>query len=320
MPVYPLNMLLTELVDVSRRLSETSSRSDKAAIVASALRRLEPGEIVIGVAYLAGNTPQGRIGLGWSTLEAARKAAPAGAAEGGQPAESANRLKLADVDRALQEIAGLSGSGSTTNRKRLLAELFRRASADETDFLTRLIMGELRQGALEGIMEEAIAKAAEIPASEIRQAAMLAGELTSVARSALVEGRSGLEKYHLQLFRPVQPMLAQRGRGRPRRAGPTRRGVPRIQARRRTRPGPQVGRRGPGLLAGAERSHPGRARDRRAVRSATRAQADSRRRGHRPQAGRTPHPFQTTMRRFGRRLDVERLRGGRCRSRPSSST
>src|SRR5439155_11359696 len=108
-----------------------------------------------------------------------------------------------------QRVASTSGPGSTVARAGLLRELFRRASAADRDCLARLVMGELRQGALTGIMEEAVARASELPLAELRRAAMVSGDLEAVAVAALSRGRAGLEGFRLQLFRPVQPMLAQ---------------------------------------------------------------------------------------------------------------
>jgi DNA ligase-1 len=162
------------------------------------LRRLAPGEIAIAVAYLCGETLPGRIGIGYAALRDAARDRDA-------PGSS---LTLADVDEALRRLAATSGKGSARARAAQLEALFTRASANERDFLARLIVGELRQGALEGVMLDAIAGAANLPATEVRRASMLAGGLPSVAKAALTEGAPGLERFGVRLMRPVQPMLA----------------------------------------------------------------------------------------------------------------
>ncbi len=192
-------MLLADLVETSRRVAGTTRRLDKIAALADCLCRLTPQEIEVAVAFLCGDTRQSKLGVGPAAIMQARAhvAAPSPA------------LTLAEVDQALERIARTSGAGSTAARKRLLAELLGRAAVNEQDFLVRLLMGELRQGALEGVMLEAIAKAAHLPLSEVRRASMVAGGLVQVARAALTEGSVGLRRFSLQLFHPVLPMLAQ---------------------------------------------------------------------------------------------------------------
>jgi DNA ligase-1 len=190
---------LNELVETSKRVSETSGRLEKIGLLAELLKRLEPQEIVASVLYLTGALPQGRIGIGFSAL---RNATPK------TVADSPN-LVLAEVDKAFVVIAATTGSGSTADRALILHRLLSRATREEQSFLTRLIMGELRQGALEGVMIEAIAKASAVPARVVRRALMFSGDLGAVARAALTEGTPGLEHIGVQLFRPIKPMLAQ---------------------------------------------------------------------------------------------------------------
>lgn len=192
-------MRLQELVDVSNAVAQVSSRLEKTARLAEVLGRLRDREIDIGVAFLSGSLTQGRIGLGWAAISEARTA---GAAE-------APSLDLHEVDTSFDQIARTSGAGSAREKIRLLGALFARATHPEQDFLVRLLSGDLRQGALEGVLIEAIAKAVRSPAAAIRNAAMMAGDLAEVARVALSEGSSALSRYSIQLFRPVQPMLAE---------------------------------------------------------------------------------------------------------------
>jgi DNA ligase-1 len=188
---------LAALVAVSERAARTASRLSKRDAIAALLRDAEGEEIEIVVAYLAGETRQGRIGVGWATLAGLR----------GPPA-SAPSLMLGEVDGALDGVATTAGKGSAAARSARLRALFERATAAEQDFLVRLLVGELRQGALEGVMLDAIAAAAGLPAPDVRRAAMVTGSLRETARVALREGAAGLARFAVALHRPVQPMLA----------------------------------------------------------------------------------------------------------------
>jgi len=196
-------MRLYDIVAASRSVSETSARSDKIRYLAACLRLAEPDAIETAVALLSGETRQGRIGLGPAAL---RAAIPPTAA----PAPT---LTLAEVDAALDGIAQTRGSGSTADRARLTRELLMRGTRDEQDFLLRALLGELRQGAVEGLMVEAVATAAQVPLDEVRRALMVTGNLGAVARAVLTEGRSVLARMTVRLFRPLTPMLAQTAEG-----------------------------------------------------------------------------------------------------------
>ncbi|RMH04683.1 MAG: ATP-dependent DNA ligase [Nitrospirae bacterium] len=190
-------MLLCDLVHTSRRLAETSSRLEKIARLSSYLERLSFDEIAIGVSYCVGRLRQGNIGIGPALLQAA------------QPAQAAHHpcLTLTDVDQGFEKLAHTTGPGSAEARLRLLRALLAKATRDEQQFLAQLIQGALRQGAMEGIMVEAIARAAHLPVSEVRRALMLEGDLAAVAQAALAQGT--VQAFHLTLFKPVLPMLAQ---------------------------------------------------------------------------------------------------------------
>ncbi len=190
-------MQLAELVAASNRVAATSSRSAKVQALAECLRRLGPEEVRIGVAFLTGEPRQKKLNVGPATVRQAL----------GPPA-SAPVLTLAEVDQALAEIASLSGPGSAARRGERLGALLCQATADEQAFLLRLLTGELRQGALEGVMMDALALAAGLAPSEVRRAAMLAGDLGAVAEAVLQEGPAGVERFSLRLFHPVLPMLA----------------------------------------------------------------------------------------------------------------
>ena len=192
-------MRLLELVETSGRVTATSRRLDKVEELAALLRRLPPEEIEIAVGCLSGTPRQGRFGAGWAVISEARQAPPAAVAA----------LSLADVDAELTQLAAARGPGSAQARRERLTALFARATAAEQDYLIRLLTGDLRQGALEGVLAEAVARAVGAGAGTLRRAAMMAGDLGTVARAALVEGETALARFSLQLLRPVQPMLAE---------------------------------------------------------------------------------------------------------------
>jgi DNA ligase-1 len=192
-------MRLYDIVTTSQSVSATSARSDKIRHLAACLRCAEPDAIRTAVALLSGEPRQGRIGIGPAALRAAMPQAAARAAT----------LTLAEVDAALARILRTTGAGSAVDRARVLNELLTRATQDEQDFLLRAMVGELRQGAVEGLMVEAVAQAARVPVDEIRRAVMVSGNLGAVAQAALTEARRGLAPLTVQVFRPLKPMLAQ---------------------------------------------------------------------------------------------------------------
>jgi DNA ligase-1 len=185
---------LASVVDASGGVSGTSARSEKIAILADLLRRLDPEEVAICVGFLSGTPRQGRVGVGHSTLRAVASA----------PAVEPS-LSVADVDQAIAEIAGADAGG---RRRNVLAELLAQATEPEADFLARLLTGGLRQGALAGLMADAIARAAAVPGESVRRALMLSGDLPQTAEIALSGGEPGLRAVALEIFRPIQPMLA----------------------------------------------------------------------------------------------------------------
>ncbi|HEX4281090.1 MAG TPA: ATP-dependent DNA ligase [Solirubrobacteraceae bacterium] len=191
---------LADVVEASRLVGETSSRSRKVAILAELLRALDAGEVPVVVGFLSGVPRQGRVGVGYRTIYAVE---PRLADE--------PSLTVRDVDRAIDEIEAATGAGSAQRRAKLLAGLFGRATAPEAVFIRRLFTGELRQGALAGIMADAIAKAAGVPGEIVRRALMLSGDLTRMAQVAMTEGEEGLRAVGFELFRPILPMLASTG-------------------------------------------------------------------------------------------------------------
>jgi DNA ligase-1 len=270
----------------------------KIARMASFLRTLAPSEIDIGVSYLAGVTRQGRSGIGYALIRDARPTINV----------EVSALTLMQVDATLDQIARASGRGSIAERTRLLATLFAKATAGEQEFLARLLLGELRQGALEGLMIEAVAAAADVPAATVRRAAMVAGGIASVALPALTEGAAGLSRFAIALFQPLAPMLAQPADDItdamiriPMAALEWKLDGARVQVHKNgdevriyTRTGNDVTAAAPEIVS--------------AVRSAQGQTLilDGEAIALKPNGA--PYPFQDTMRRFGRVLDIEAMR------------
>ncbi|HXZ77266.1 MAG TPA: ATP-dependent DNA ligase [Streptosporangiaceae bacterium] len=215
-------MLLTELVLTSQAVAATARRGVKIDEIAGLLRTASPAEVPTVVAFLSGELLQRQIGVGYAALS--------GLLTGdGATGSTAPTLTVGEVDAVFAEVGAVTGAGSQAARRQLLAGLFDRATAGERDFLTRLIAGELHQGALEGVMVEAVARAAGVPAAEVRRAHLLGGSLPAVAAAALsaaagagqaaapapaASGAAGhaasaaLRSFGLQVGRPLRPMLA----------------------------------------------------------------------------------------------------------------
>jgi DNA ligase-1 len=293
-------MRFHDLVATSDGVAATSGRLAKIGLLAELLRQLAPDEIEIAIGFLSGEPRQGRIGIGGATIWNAQDVA----------ASETSALSLHDVDEALTQLAAIKGSGATAARQQRLRDVFRNATRREQDFIARLLFGELRQGALEGILVEGVAKARGISAASVRRAAMMAGALAPVARAALVDGEAGLARFGVQLFQPVQPMLAQPAEDVNAALAQLHNDVSiewkldgaRIQAHK-----------------SGDEVHVF-SRNLRDVTSAVPEVVDAMRGlavndaivdgeviALRPDG--SPHPFQVTMQRFGRKLDVARLRG-----------
>ncbi|HEY8234709.1 MAG TPA: ATP-dependent DNA ligase [Vicinamibacteria bacterium] len=191
-------MELSSLVGLVARLRATTKKTEKVALIAELLQQARGREVELVALYLTGTLSQGRIGIGYRGLQNAMPSGPAV----GEP------LTLAGLDEALSELATLSGQGSAERRGRGLRALLERTDDEGRRFLFALLTGEVRQGALDGLVLEAIAKAAALPATEVRQAAMFAPGIGAVARAAIDEGSAGLARFSLQLLSPIAPMLA----------------------------------------------------------------------------------------------------------------
>jgi DNA ligase-1 len=189
--------LLAHVVTASRDVADTGSRSQKIAILSELLRRLEASEVPIAVGFLTGVPRQGRVGVGYSTIYGIAAA----------PAEEPS-LTIDDLDRTIVSVLATTGSGSAARRRQVLEELLGRATEAEAEFVQRLFTGQLRQGALAGVMTDAVAKAAGISGELARRAFMLSGDLTRTAEIAMSSGKEGLRDVGFELFRPILPMLA----------------------------------------------------------------------------------------------------------------
>jgi len=255
-------VLLRELVETSEAVAATSGRTAKITEIAGLLRRAGPGEVPVVVAFLSGELRQRQIGVGyaslgellrlepsgqppagpWARVTAEQAAAGAAAPDAGTAAEAAvaeaavaepaaaeGPVTVAETDAVFEVVGQVGGAGAQAERRRLLAGLFGRASQTEREFLVRLLAGELHQGALEGVMTEAVARAAGVPAAEVRRAHLLAGSLPLVAQAALTAAwpaspatpaadpepapdseaaLAALRAVGLQVGRPLRPMLA----------------------------------------------------------------------------------------------------------------
>jgi DNA ligase 1 len=195
---YPCPMQWSRLVELVGRVRATSKKGEKVALIAEQLAQTRGHETGLLALYLTGTLPQGRIGVGWKTLEPAMPSGPAI----GEP------LTLARVDEALSAVAAETGPGSAERRLLSLRALLEATDEAGRRLLVELLLGEVRQGALDGLVIEAIARASRLPADTVRAAAMYAPSLGDLARAALEEGASGLGRFSLRLLSPVAPMLA----------------------------------------------------------------------------------------------------------------
>ncbi|HEX6221188.1 MAG TPA: ATP-dependent DNA ligase [Acidimicrobiia bacterium] len=190
-------MLLEEIVETSDAVTSTSARSEKIELLANVLRRLDPAEAAIGVSYLAGSPTQRKLGAGPATVYGMEE----------EPATTPT-LQIVEVDDILEKVAETSGAGSKSRREALLRDLLGRATKREQEYLRGLMVRNLRQGALEGVMAEAVAAALGVDPVRVRRAAMLEGDLVAVSARALTDGPESLTTVSMEVGVPVQPMLA----------------------------------------------------------------------------------------------------------------
>jgi ATP-dependent DNA ligase I len=193
-------VLLREVVEASKAVGATRSRLAKTECIAAVLERLPPEEVAAAVAFLSGELRQRQIGVGWASLRDL------------PPPAATPTLTVAQVDATFERIGSLVGTGSQGARRAALGELFSRATASEAEFLRRLLAGDLRQGALEGVMVQAVARAVDAAPASVQRAFMLRGDLAAVAAAALGDGPAALDHFRLEVGRPVRPMLARPAR------------------------------------------------------------------------------------------------------------
>ena len=289
--------LLADVVHTSTQVAGTASRLAKTRLIADCLRGLDPEEVEIALPYLSGDTRQGKLALGYATLQSALASPPL------TPV-----LTLREVDAAFSQLKATRGKGSAASRSGLLNNLFGKATAEEQDFLVRLIVGELRQGALEGVMLDAVAAAASLSPAEIRRAATFAGGIAPVASAALAGGAGALAQFSIRLMQPVLPMLAQPAEDIEAALAQLGSAIlewkldgARVQVHKSgeevrvyTRNLNDVTAAAPEVVSIVKKTN---AESLILDGEAIALRADGR-----------PHPFQLTMRRFGRKLDVEALR------------
>jgi DNA ligase-1 len=289
---------LARLVRLSADVSGRSSRRAKVDLIADLLRGLGASEAALAASYLSGEIPQGRVGVGPAQIDGLRDLSCVASA----------RLTIGDLDRVLDQIRAATGSGSHGRRRALLQSLFEQSTRDEQSFVARLLLGELRQGAVQGLVMEAVAQAAGVSPNLVRRALMLSGDPSRVTRTAFESGVGGLGAIGLELFRPILPMLAQPAEDLD--DALARLDAPdlelkldgaRIQVHKRGDEVRVYSRQGHDVTAAvpeiSELIGPLPAADLVLDGEVLALRADGR-----------PHPFQTSMRRFGRRLDVASLR------------
>ncbi len=182
---------------MSAEIGATSRRRAKVDALAALLARARPEELAVVVGFLLGRPRQGALGVGWATVSRTADAAA-----------SVASLEVLDVDAALAAVATTAGPGSQARRAALLDDLAARATAAEATLLQRLLLGEMRHGALDGVVAEAVARAEQVPLESVQRAAMLLGDLGEASVVARVGGADGLAAVGLQVGRGVQPMLA----------------------------------------------------------------------------------------------------------------
>jgi DNA ligase-1 len=192
-----MTVLFADLVAATAAVAATASRKDKTAALADLIASAAPDDVPMIIGLVSGDPRQGRIGIGWSTVASLDTA----------PAEVPS-LTIGDVDAMLTEVAGIHGPGSQERRRDALSAVLADATGAEADFIRRLLVGELRQGANAGIVADAVAEATGVPAPALRRAVMMSGDLGLASEIAIRDGRPGLDAVGLEVGRPIQPMLA----------------------------------------------------------------------------------------------------------------
>lgn len=191
---------LITLAETSLSVGATSKRNEKVRLLRAVLERTRPDELAFVAPMMAGQIRYGRVGLGYRSVANVLDATAAA---------SSPSLLAADVDTCLSAVKAMSGKGSAGARLGALSALMAQAVPAEQHYIAQLVWGEMRQGALEGVVVAAVAKASKSKVGAVRRALMFSGDLGEVAQTAMTEGSAGLTSYETRLFRPVVPMLAQ---------------------------------------------------------------------------------------------------------------
>ncbi len=191
-------MLLKDIVENSKRVGATTKKKEKVSLLAHLLQQAKGKEISLAARYLSGQLNQGRLGIGWAALHESLKDLP----------DQHRTLGLIEVDGLFEMVSREKGPGSWGRKLAGLRNLFSSTSYQEREFLIGLIMGEIRQGALESMVLEAVSQASSLPPDLLRQSLMFSGNIGEVAQVALEEGIAGLSRFQPQLFHPISPMLA----------------------------------------------------------------------------------------------------------------
>ncbi len=292
-------VLLADVVATSNAVASTRARKTKIELLAELLARVTAEEVPAAVGFLCGALRQGKLGLGYGALKALDA----------EPRRETTSVSVLELDATFTKLRAATGKGSLTEKKQLLAALYSRIGEDERRYVTHLVLGELRQGALEAILLDAVALASGVSAAALRRAMLLSGSAPEVAVSALEGGEAALVSYQLELFRPLRPMLAQTAKDPAdafARTAPcafeTKLDGARIQVHRSGEHVAVYSRQGNDVTASVPELVE-LALSFAATSFVLDGEAIALRDDGRPQ------PFQVTMRRFGRKLDVEQLRG-----------
>jgi DNA ligase-1 len=185
------------LAEASRDVGSTTKRGDKTTRLAELFALVAPSDVEIVVGLMLGRQRQGRIGIGWAAVSGLDLV----------PAEKPT-LTVRQIDEMLTQLAATTGHGSTAARADILVSVLELASTVEMDFMRQVLVGEVRQGALAGVISDGVALAADVPKPLLRRATMLRGDLAATAAIALAQGAEGLGAVTLEVGRPVEPMLA----------------------------------------------------------------------------------------------------------------
>jgi DNA ligase-1 len=189
-------MLFKHFVEYSHKVKEVSSKKAKIDIIAQYLGKLEREEAEIGISFISGRIRQGRLNLAWKGLSGLLNVGP------NLPVKSPS---LKEVDVVLSRAQSVRGRSKVEALRPLFASL----SANERKFLVMLILGDIQQGAGEGLVKKALVRFFDAEDSAIEHAHMLIPELGKLFVHLLDKGKVGLKNIGISIFKPVKPMLAQ---------------------------------------------------------------------------------------------------------------